>query len=50
MDKYEELLKASKEIWEESISRGGYVKKKEELPTTKSTNKQSLSKMRKTLS
>jgi hypothetical protein len=31
MDKYELLLYKSKEIWEESISGGGYVKKKEDL-------------------
>jgi hypothetical protein len=29
MDKYEYLLAKSKEIWEESISGGGYVKRKE---------------------
>ncbi|CDW87803.1 tubulin-tyrosine ligase family protein [Stylonychia lemnae] len=37
MEKYDLLLVKSKEIWEESISGGGYVaKKKESLPETKS--------------
>lgn len=29
MDKYEYLLARSKEIWEESIAGGGYVKRKD---------------------
>ncbi len=29
MDKYEYLLSKSKEIWEESIAGGGYIKRKE---------------------
>ncbi len=29
MDKYEFLLAKSKEIWEESIAGGGYIKRKE---------------------
>lgn len=29
MDKYEFLLAKSKEIWEESIAGGGYVKRKD---------------------
>lgn len=38
MEKYDALLHKSKEIWEESISGGGYVAKKKELslPETKS--------------
>jgi hypothetical protein len=30
MDKYEYLLAKSKEIWEESISGGGYIKRKDQ--------------------
>lgn len=29
MDKYEVLLAKSKEIWEESIAGGGYIKRKD---------------------
>ena len=29
MDKYEFLLAKSKEIWEESIAGGGYIKRKD---------------------
>lgn len=37
MQKYDMLIGKSKEIWEESISGGGYAaKKKEPLPETKS--------------
>jgi len=37
MDKYDLMLAKSKEIWEESISGGGYAaKKKEAFPETKS--------------
>ena len=37
MEKYDMLLAKSKEIWEESISGGGYLaKKKEQIPETKS--------------
>lgn len=32
MDKYDSLLLKSKEIWEESIGGGGYVKKREPEP------------------
>ena len=35
MDKYDDLLIKSKEIWEESISGGGYIKKKETEPLPK---------------
>ena len=35
MDKYDNLLVRSKEIWEESISGGGYVKKRETEPLPK---------------
>lgn len=39
MDRYDTLLVKSKEIWEESISGGGYVaKKKEPLPDAKSVS------------
>ena len=33
MDKYEFLLAKSKEIWEESIAGGGYVKRKDNKDT-----------------
>ena len=34
MDKYDTLLIKSKEIWEESISGGGYLAKKKEQKET----------------
>lgn len=54
MDKYDNLLIKSKEIWEESISGGGYIKKKETeaLPKdkdTKSSKPMSSQGMRKTM-
>jgi hypothetical protein len=30
MDKYDYLLSKSKEIWEESIAGGGYIKRKDQ--------------------